>query len=421
MAAAARGREPGAGEHAQGGAGARPADRDGRAGGHGAGADRIGCRTGRVRRRAVVEGRARADARASSRWRSRPREPGSTASSCPRPTRVEAAQVEGLDVVGADTLAEAVGFLRGTWEPPADVATRRRRRAGRRDRRPLGGARSGAGAPRPRGRGGRRPQRADGRLARRRQDHARPAAAHDPARRSRARRRWRRRSSTPSPACSARRGAAPRPPVPRAPPLHVHRRAARRRDRLPASRRGVSLAHHGVLFLDELTEFRRDAVEGLRQPLEDGRVVDHARGRVGGVPGAVHAGGGGEPVPVRVRRGRRGAVRRADPTGSQQYRAKLSGPLLDRIDIRLRVPRLTKHELLGQRPGERSAAVRDAGRGGARPAAAPVRRTRRDVQRAAARAGRAPARARCRPARRTLLVDGRRDARADRARVRPRA
>ena len=61
---------------------------------------------------------------------------------------------------------------------------------------------------------------------------------------------------------------------------------------------------------------------------------------------------------------------------AQRYRAKLSGPLLDRIDIRLTVPRLTKHELLGAGVGRASAAVRDRVAGGARAAAIPVRGAR---------------------------------------------
>ncbi len=120
----------------------------------------------------------------------------------------------------------------------------------------------------------------------------------------------------------------------------------------------VSLAHHGVLFLDELTEFRRDAIEALRQPLEDGRVV--VTRTVGSVefPARFTLVAAANPCPC----GYHGDTVRHCPCADHrvlQYRQKLSGPLLDRIDLRLRVPRLTKEELMGSRPGEPSSAVRD--------------------------------------------------------------
>jgi magnesium chelatase family protein len=120
----------------------------------------------------------------------------------------------------------------------------------------------------------------------------------------------------------------------------------------------VSLAHNGVLFLDELTEFHRDAVEGLRQPLEDGRVVvTRASGTVE-FPARFSLVAAANPCPC----GFEGDPRRAcrcPPNRIDQYRSKLSGPLLDRIDLRLAVPRLTKAELLGELAGEPSAAVRE--------------------------------------------------------------
>jgi magnesium chelatase family protein len=119
----------------------------------------------------------------------------------------------------------------------------------------------------------------------------------------------------------------------------------------------VSLAHHGVLFLDELTEFRRDAVEGLRQPLEDGRVV--ITRAVGSVefPSRFTLVAAANPCPCGFDGdGVRRCVCRPDRV--QLYRNKLSGPLLDRIDIRLRIPRLTKEELLGSSAGETSAVAR---------------------------------------------------------------
>jgi magnesium chelatase family protein len=120
----------------------------------------------------------------------------------------------------------------------------------------------------------------------------------------------------------------------------------------------VSLAHHGVLFLDEVTEFRRDAVEGLRQALEDGRVV--VTRAVGSVeyPARFTLVAAANPCPC----GYAGDPRRhchCPPNRVELYRQKLSGPLLDRIDLRLDVPRLSKGELLGESPGESSSAVRD--------------------------------------------------------------
>jgi magnesium chelatase family protein len=119
----------------------------------------------------------------------------------------------------------------------------------------------------------------------------------------------------------------------------------------------VSLAHNGILFLDEMNEFRRDAVEGLRQPLEDGRVVvTRAAGSVE-FPARFTLVGAANPCPC----GYAGDPRRQCrclPNRAELYRSKLSGPLLDRIDLRLAVPRLAKAELLGQVGGESSDAVR---------------------------------------------------------------
>jgi magnesium chelatase family protein len=120
----------------------------------------------------------------------------------------------------------------------------------------------------------------------------------------------------------------------------------------------VSLAHHGVLFMDELTEFRRDAIEGLRQPLEDGRiVVTRAVGPVE-FPARFTLVAASNPCPC----GFRGDLRRVcrcPANRADTYAARLSGPLLDRIDIRLTVPRLSRVELLGTGSSEPSVAVRE--------------------------------------------------------------
>jgi magnesium chelatase family protein len=112
-----------------------------------------------------------------------------------------------------------------------------------------------------------------------------------------------------------------------------------------------------VLFLDEVTEFRRDALEGLRQPLEDGRVmVVRAAGAVE-FPARFTLVAAANPCPC----GFDGDPRRRCrclPNRVESYRQRLSGPFLDRIDIRLRIPRLSRAELLGSEPAESSSAIR---------------------------------------------------------------
>jgi len=119
----------------------------------------------------------------------------------------------------------------------------------------------------------------------------------------------------------------------------------------------VSIAHQGVLFLDEVTEFRRDALEGLRQPLEDGSVtVVRASGAVR-FPARFTLVAAANPCPC----GYHGDLRRRCSCAENRvlmYRNRLSGPLVDRIDIRLRVPRLSRAELMATDPGERSEAIR---------------------------------------------------------------
>lgn len=119
----------------------------------------------------------------------------------------------------------------------------------------------------------------------------------------------------------------------------------------------VSLAHQGVLFMDEVTEFRRDALEGLRQPLEDGRVVVVRAAGAVEFPARFTLVAAANPCPC----GFDGDPRRRCrclPNRLEAYRQRLSGPLLDRIDIRLRVPRLSRAELLGSDPGESSERIR---------------------------------------------------------------
>jgi magnesium chelatase family protein len=119
----------------------------------------------------------------------------------------------------------------------------------------------------------------------------------------------------------------------------------------------VSLAHHGVLFLDEFTEFRRDAVEGLRQPLEDGRVVVARASGAVEFPSRFALIAASNPCPCGFEGDNRRACR-CLPHRALAYRQRLSGPLLDRVDIQLFVPRLSRAELLGCESGEPSGAIR---------------------------------------------------------------
>jgi len=119
----------------------------------------------------------------------------------------------------------------------------------------------------------------------------------------------------------------------------------------------ISLAHHGVLFLDELPEFDRRVLEALRQPLEDRKITVVRAGVSVTFPASFMLVGAMNPCPC----GHFGdALRpcRCRPHEIVQYRKKLSGPFLDRIDLFVHVPRLTKEELLGEGGGEPSEAVR---------------------------------------------------------------
>lgn len=119
----------------------------------------------------------------------------------------------------------------------------------------------------------------------------------------------------------------------------------------------ASLAHNGVLFLDELTEFRRNVLEALRQPLEDAVVTIGRASRSLTFPARFILAAAMNPCPC----GHLGDQRRAcrcTPTMIRRYRAKVSGPLLDRIDLHIEVPPVTCPELLEAGDGGGSAAVK---------------------------------------------------------------
>ena len=119
----------------------------------------------------------------------------------------------------------------------------------------------------------------------------------------------------------------------------------------------ISLAHHGVLFLDELPEFKRSALEVLRQPLEDGDVtISRSAGKIT-LPCAFMLVAAMNPCPC----GYLGDPKhecRCSPTQIQRYRSRISGPLLDRVDIHIEAPALSLSELRSEKAGESSAAIR---------------------------------------------------------------
>jgi magnesium chelatase family protein len=119
----------------------------------------------------------------------------------------------------------------------------------------------------------------------------------------------------------------------------------------------VSLAHLGVLFLDEFPEYRLSALEGLRQPLEDGEVTISRRLTSVTFPARLMLVAAMNPCPCGFAGDReRECVCAAHRL--RQYRSRLSGPLLDRIDLRLDVPRVPPRDRRTGAPSESSAAVR---------------------------------------------------------------
>jgi magnesium chelatase family protein len=120
----------------------------------------------------------------------------------------------------------------------------------------------------------------------------------------------------------------------------------------------ISLAHHGVLFLDELPEFPRAALEALREPLETGHITISRAARREEFPARFQRIAAMNPCPC----GWRGAQHKAcrcTPDQVARYQGKLSGPLLDRIDLHVDVPPLAADELMQAQPGERTCDVRE--------------------------------------------------------------
>lgn len=118
----------------------------------------------------------------------------------------------------------------------------------------------------------------------------------------------------------------------------------------------ISLAHNGVLFLDELPEFDRKVLEVLREPLESGSICISRAARQAEYPARFQLVAAMNPCPC-GHLGDRGRVCRCNPDQIQRYRMRISGPLLDRIDLHIEVPALAADELRQPLPAEPSAAV----------------------------------------------------------------
>ena len=270
----------------------------------------------------------------------------------------EAALVAGIELYAVDSLRAAVAVVAGHG------AKWRRRTHG-------AGTRCGdelahgdfvdvrgqlAAQTRARDRRGRRPQLAARRAAGLRKDDARAPAAVDSsadvaARSARSdedlqRRRIARRT----------RGHRPRAAISLSAP-HDQPNGARRRRR--ARKPGeISLAHHGVLFLDELPEFTRSAIEVMRQPLEDGTVTIARAAGTFTYPARFQLVASMNPCPCGYR-GTRSAECRCDDAMVAKYVGKLSGPLLDRIDLQIEIARVPFDEMVRYDGAERSAAIRE--------------------------------------------------------------
>ncbi len=119
----------------------------------------------------------------------------------------------------------------------------------------------------------------------------------------------------------------------------------------------ISLAHHGVLFLDELPEFPRAALEALREPLETGTITIARAARRAEFPARFQLIGAMNPCPCGYLGSSTHACR-CTPDQIHRYQSKLSGPLMDRIDLHVEVPALPASDLLGAPCGESTEGIR---------------------------------------------------------------
>jgi magnesium chelatase family protein len=120
----------------------------------------------------------------------------------------------------------------------------------------------------------------------------------------------------------------------------------------------ISLAHHGVLFLDELPEFSRSVLEVLREPLESGRITISRAARQADFPARFQLVAAMNPCPCGYL-GHFSGKCKCSPDVVARYRSRISGPLLDRIDLHVDVPALAHADLVDAPQGESSSAVRE--------------------------------------------------------------
>ena len=120
----------------------------------------------------------------------------------------------------------------------------------------------------------------------------------------------------------------------------------------------ISLAHNGVLFLDELPEFRRNVLEALRQPLEDGSITIARSSMTVTYPAKFMLVAAMNPCPCGHFTDPQRACR-CTPQQIRQYRSKISGPLLDRIDIHIEVPSVRYKDLTSKSTGESSNTIKE--------------------------------------------------------------
>jgi magnesium chelatase family protein len=119
----------------------------------------------------------------------------------------------------------------------------------------------------------------------------------------------------------------------------------------------ISLAHHGVLFLDELPEFERKVLEVLREPLESGKINISRAARQADFPASFQLLAAMNPCPCGYL-GHFNNKCRCTPDNVARYKAKISGPLLDRIDMHIEVPALKEDEMTSAANAENSDAIR---------------------------------------------------------------